>query len=113
VTFEWIDPAKHEDHSGPQIGVIAQEVQKLFPQWVHETPDTHVLNVDPDQRTVLALTVESFREQQAEIKELQDQINGGHPPAAGLTRFLPNGAGWGLSGILFGFMMASKRKKQA
>jgi hypothetical protein len=62
VTFEWIDPTKHDNHTSTQEGVIAQDIQKLRPQWVHETPDTHVLTVDPDQRTVLALTVEAFRE---------------------------------------------------
>jgi hypothetical protein len=115
VTYEWKTPDEHHP-AGTQTGVIAQDVEKVFPQWVSETPEgVKVINID--QRTLLGIVVESFRTLKTENDDLKARVsvleNGGHPPAAGLTRFLPNGAGWGLSGILFGFMMASKRKKQA
>src|SRR5687768_5367909 len=34
VTFEWKDPAKHVGRFGVQTGFIAQEVEKVFPDWV-------------------------------------------------------------------------------
>jgi len=34
VTFEWIAPEKHGDMSGRQTGMIAQEVEKVFPEWI-------------------------------------------------------------------------------
>ncbi len=73
VSFEWKNPAEHNDHTGTQTGVIAQDVKTIYPQWVHETPDTHVLTVDPDQRTVLALMVEGFRELKTENDALKAQ----------------------------------------
>lgn len=59
VHYEWIDPGKHGNRGGPQIGMIAQQVEKVFPDWVGITKDGH--------RTITihgfeALVVESFRE---------------------------------------------------
>jgi hypothetical protein len=73
VTFEWKNPAEHENHTGTQIGVIAQDVEKVFPQWVgeHEGYKT----VDPDARTVLALSVEGFRQLKSENDELRRRVN--------------------------------------
>jgi len=34
VTFEWKDPAEHGNHQGMQRGFIAQEVEKILPEWV-------------------------------------------------------------------------------
>ena len=34
VTFEWKDPAAHGNRTGPQRGFIAQEVEKVIPEWV-------------------------------------------------------------------------------
>jgi hypothetical protein len=37
VTFEWIDPQKHhhERETGTQVGFIAQDLEKIHPQWVN------------------------------------------------------------------------------
>jgi hypothetical protein len=104
VTFEWKNPAEHQNHTGSQTGVVAQEVEKVFPQWVYETPDKGVKNVDPDARTVLALTVEAFREQQAEIDELKAAR---HP----IIAFNPN---WGIFAaglVIGGVLLLNKRHK--
>jgi hypothetical protein len=97
VTFEWKNPAEHENHTGVQRGLIAQEVEKVFPQWVHETPDTGVKNVDPDARTVLALEVESIRTLSARNEALEARIQAleanRRPLISGLTA----------EGTLFGF----------
>jgi hypothetical protein len=110
--FEWIDPAEHDDHVGVQEGVIAQEVEEFFPQWVHETPDTHAKTVDSDQRTVLALVVESFREMKAENDSLKKELRAVKADTSdrldrieGLTDLPRAGfgygyGGWGAAGVL-------------
>ncbi|MGA1823806.1 MAG: tail fiber domain-containing protein [bacterium] len=37
VTFEWINPEEHGDQSSVQAGLIAQDVEEVFPDWVSET----------------------------------------------------------------------------
>ncbi len=39
VTFEWKDPAKMGDRPGQHMGMIAQEVEKVFPEWVKQDPE--------------------------------------------------------------------------
>ena len=56
VNYEWKEPEKHR--SGPQMGFIAQDVEKAFPNWVHEDMDGFK-GVDITQ--VEALEVESIR----------------------------------------------------
>lgn len=34
VTYQWIDPAEHGDMTGTYPGMIAQDVEKVFPEWV-------------------------------------------------------------------------------
>jgi hypothetical protein len=34
VTFGWVDPARQGDQSSKQTGLIAQEVEHVFPEWV-------------------------------------------------------------------------------
>lgn len=59
VSYEWNEPEKHGNLTGPQIGMIAQEVEEIFPEWI---------GVDPNGYRTLtfrgfeALTVESLRE---------------------------------------------------
>jgi hypothetical protein len=36
VTYQWIDPASQGDMAGTYTGMIAQDVQKIFPEWVSE-----------------------------------------------------------------------------
>jgi hypothetical protein len=38
VTFEWIDPERYGGHPGPRMGMIAQEIEKVFPSWVKTGP---------------------------------------------------------------------------
>ena len=68
VIFEWIDSSKGE---GEQIGVIAQEVQPVFPQLVSEDRKG-ILSVDYSK--MVAVLIEAVKEQQAQINELQAQI---------------------------------------
>jgi hypothetical protein len=110
VTFEWRKPEEHQNHAGPQTGVIAQDVQKVFPQWVHENPDGF-LSVDPDARSVLGLTVEGFRELKTENGELRDRIRsleaGRRPMMSG---FGEGGIGLGLVAVA-GALVMTRRKR--
>jgi hypothetical protein len=63
VTYEWNEPGKHGNLTGPQRGMIAQEVEEVVPEWV---------GTDPQGMKTLtfrgfeALTVESLRTLKAE-----------------------------------------------
>jgi len=62
-TFEFIDPAAHLGLPGEQIGLIAQEVEPVFPKWIDEDEDgTKILTI----RGFEALTIEALREMRAE-----------------------------------------------
>ena len=63
VTFEYLDPDKIGELKGERVGVIAQEVEKVFPDWVSSRDDgyKHVTF-----RGFEALTVEALRELRAE-----------------------------------------------
>jgi hypothetical protein len=68
VTFEWKDPAKHGNLTGTQIGMIAQQVEEVFPEWVGtDTEGYKTLTY----RGFEALTVESLRELQSENDRLK------------------------------------------
>ncbi len=63
VTFEYIDPACINELSGVRTGMIAQDVEKVFPDWVDQGPD--------GMRRVTfrgfeALTVEALRDLRTE-----------------------------------------------
>jgi hypothetical protein len=88
VSFEWKAPEKQGGQSGPHIGLVAQEVEKVFPEWVGTGPDGYkFVSVYGFE----ALTIESFRELKNEIVKLQEQVasietrvkalEGGAPPA--------------------------------
>jgi hypothetical protein len=105
VTFEWKNPEEHQNHTGKQTGVIAQDVEKVFPQWVGEDKKGFK-TVDPDARTVLALQVEAFRELKARSDAQEERIKAleanRRPLISGLT------AEGGLFGI--GFVVSRSRR---
>ncbi len=59
VTFEYIDPASINELGGERIGVIAQEVEKVFPDWVSMNKEGYKTVTF---RGFEALTVEALRE---------------------------------------------------
>ena len=66
VTFEYKDPKAIHELSGQQTGMIAQEVEKVFPEWVETAPDgMRRLSI----RGFEALTVEALRDLRAEKDE--------------------------------------------
>jgi hypothetical protein len=38
VSFEWKEPEKHANRTGRYMGLIAQEAEQVFPEWVKVTP---------------------------------------------------------------------------
>jgi hypothetical protein len=63
VTFEYKDPNAINELDGQRIGVIAQEVEKVFPDWVEERKDGFKTVTF---RGFEALTIEALRELQSE-----------------------------------------------
>lgn len=83
VTFEWINPADHGDLTNVQSGFIAQEVERVFPEWVTKmgaSEHDKALTEDGKVRTLSlplgydALVVESIKELRAENLELKTRI---------------------------------------
>jgi hypothetical protein len=74
VTFEWKKLEQPNQKAGTQTGFIAQEVEKVFPDWVVENEKTGMKGIMPSPLQLAALQVESFREQQAEIVDLKKRL---------------------------------------
>jgi hypothetical protein len=75
VTFEYKDPTAIHELPGQQTGMIAQEVEKVFPEWVETGRDgMKRLSV----RGFEALAIEALRELRAEkdaqIRERDQQL---------------------------------------
>ena len=63
VTFNWRESNK------PSVGIIAQEIEKVFPELVNgENPKTVNYN------GLIGLLIEAVKEQQTEINNLKDKI---------------------------------------
>ncbi len=69
VTYEFKDQQKYA--TGPQIGIIAQELQKVFPELVSQGADGY-LAVNYSQLS--AVILQAVKEQQQEIDQLQRQM---------------------------------------
>lgn len=74
VTYQWKNPETQGDMSGTYTGMIAQDVEKVFPEWISEGPDGY------KRLTVIGfegLTIEALRdlrqEKDREIKSLREQ----------------------------------------
>jgi endosialidase-like protein len=71
VNFEWKDPAKYGDLTGQQMGLIAQEVEEVFPEWIgtdHEGFKTITI------RGLEALAIEALRELKGEIASVKKSV---------------------------------------
>jgi len=74
VTFDWNDTYNSNEHikSGHNIGVIAQEVEKVFPQIVSTGIESGYKSVSYDQLT--AVLLEAVKELKAQNEEIQKRI---------------------------------------
>ncbi len=73
VTFEWIEPEKHGDLRGRQTGMIAQDVEKVFPEWVGTDGDGFKTLTF---RGFEALSVEGMRLLKKENETLRSELSG-------------------------------------
>lgn len=59
VNFEWKEPEKQGNLTGKQMGLVAQEAEEVFPEWVDTAPDgLKILTI----RGFEALVIEALRE---------------------------------------------------
>jgi hypothetical protein len=69
VRFEWKDKDRFEE--GRHMGMVAQDVEKVIPEWVFEDPDGYkMLQSEGFQ----GLIVEAIKEQQEIIRQLQEKV---------------------------------------
>lgn len=71
VQFYWKDPERMGDLTGPQMGLVAQEVERIFPEWVSVTPIGYKAITF---RGFEALTIEAFRELKMEVEEIKSRL---------------------------------------
>jgi len=79
--YEWNDLAKGLDggrsfKEGVEVGVSAQEIEKVLPEVVTEAPIVKIENLDVDYKTVyydkiVPLLIEAIKELRAEVKKLK------------------------------------------
>jgi hypothetical protein len=87
VTFEYKDPAAIHELHGQQTGMVAQDVEKVFPEWVETGRDgMKRLSI----RGFEALAVEALRELRAEkdaqIQARDEQLSAMEKRLAALER---------------------------
>ena len=70
VNFEWSD--KQSTYSGKDVGVIAQEVEKVLPEVVTEREDGHLA---VKYEKIIPLLIEAIKDQQKEIEELKSKLS--------------------------------------
>jgi len=72
INFEWKDPDYFEKDPGTHMGLIAQEVEKVIPQWVSEDENgIKSISIEGFE----ALIIESIKSQQLTIDTLKDEIS--------------------------------------
>jgi hypothetical protein len=119
VTFEWKEPSEHEHEAGrglgTQTGFIAQDVEKVFPNWVKQegytAPDGQKYRT-LELRQIEALEVESIRALKAENDALTARVRAleeGRRPVASMKT---SGFGFGLAGLAIAGAIATSRRKR-
>jgi hypothetical protein len=73
VTFEFTDQGLQTGlaTAGRQMGLIAQDVESVLPEWVDESPNGYKYITE---RGMTALTVESMREIEAKVRAHDAEI---------------------------------------
>ncbi|HVP54605.1 MAG TPA: tail fiber domain-containing protein [Candidatus Eisenbacteria bacterium] len=80
VEFEWKDPEKAGNLTGLQVGLVAQEVEEVFPEWIGNDSDGFkTVSV----RGFEALVIEALRELKSDVAALQKQVSAISPEAVG------------------------------
>ncbi len=72
VTWDWNSNADELQQSLPNVGVIAQEVEEVLPQLVHDKENGFKA---VDYARLTGLLIEAVKEQQTQIQELKELLN--------------------------------------
>jgi hypothetical protein len=71
VTFHWREPEKMGAHTGPQVGLIAQQVEKVHPEWVTQAPGGwKAIRMDGFP----ALATEALRELKTQLDSIEKRL---------------------------------------
>src|SRR5206468_1519339 len=68
VRFEWNEPQNMGNLTGPQMGLVAQEVEAVFPEWISTSRNGYL---ELTVRGFEALTIEALRELKVEIANVK------------------------------------------
>lgn len=110
VTYEWKEPENHGNATGPQRGFIAQEVEKVFPDWVGRNSDGYR---NLTLRGFEPIVVESIRTLKSENDELRDRVKALEAGRGHLTSgFGGDSIGFGMIAIAGSVLFASSRRKR-
>lgn len=75
VTFSWVNPEEHPDESNPSAGLIAQDVERYFPHWIHRDrargKDAQLVSAE-DPARLIEITPELYAYLVACIKGLEE-----------------------------------------
>ncbi|WP_217924929.1 tail fiber domain-containing protein [Miltoncostaea oceani] len=71
VSWEWKDPSHPSHRPGRQMGVIAQEVQEVFPDLVREGADGYLT---VDYAGLLAPVIEAIKELDLRLERIERHI---------------------------------------
>lgn len=83
VSFRWREPETSGGPAGPQMGLIAQEVEKVMPEWV-TTTESGFKAISPNG--LEALLIESLRELKTEIEDIKARLSTLETPPTRKTR---------------------------
>ncbi|MEM7755153.1 MAG: tail fiber domain-containing protein [Planctomycetota bacterium] len=106
VTYEYKDAEAVNELPGERIGFIAQDVEAVIPDWISEHDDGYKRMTI---RGFEALSVEAFREQQAQIDALEAEIES----LKGGATVLRSSLAWPvvIGGALFAGLAVARRRQ--
>ncbi|MCM8800238.1 MAG: tail fiber domain-containing protein, partial [Candidatus Omnitrophica bacterium] len=70
ITFEWKEPQKHGNLKGRQMGLLADDVEKVFPEWISTVNGYKAVTY----RGFEALVIEAIRQLKEENEILKLKI---------------------------------------
>jgi hypothetical protein len=73
VTWEWKDDAPQEVWEQPGVGVIAQEVERVFPDLVETDPETGIKRVA--YYGLIGPLIEAVKELDARLRTIEDRLD--------------------------------------
>jgi hypothetical protein len=120
VTFEWKNPAEHGNLEGRQTGFIAQDVEKVFPNWVTDDPSGFKTMTT---RGLEAMLIESLRTLKNEndqnlrtLKNENDELRvriRALEGTRGIVKSDVGFGGWGVAALLlFGGVVAISARRR-